>query len=128
MLFLVRPAPQLNFSTEIPLISSCALHQSGARARAQPFRMRHLYALWPPYLNNSHKAQSPFSFYEPPVAVQGSSSLFILQSPSCALIPAFLNFAFCCSLRKRLSSRPVFHNKLWRFPEDPAAEDYRLPL
>lgn len=33
------------------------------------------------------------------MAVQGSFSLFILQSPSCALIPAFLNFAFCCSLR-----------------------------
>lgn len=76
-----------------------------------------------PYLNNSHQAQSPFSFYEPPVAVQGSFSLFIFQSLSCARIPAFLNFAFCC---KAPLFPSVFHNELWRYSEACAVENCRL--
>lgn len=36
-------------------------------------RMQHLLGRCPADLNNSHKAQYPFSFYEPPVAVQGTS-------------------------------------------------------
>lgn len=63
-------------------------------AHKHSLRMQQLYGLCPPDLNNSHKAQSTFSFYEPPVAVQGSFGLFITQSPLCALILAFLNFTF----------------------------------
>lgn len=60
--------------------------------------MQHLYGRGPPDLNNSQKAQSSFSFYEPPVAVQGSLSLFTSQSPSCALNHLFPNLAFGSSL------------------------------
>lgn len=71
-LFLLLPSSRawLTFHSCFPL--SCHL-SSVVHSLTHSLRMQHLLGLCPADLNISHKAQYPFSFYEPPMAVQGSS-------------------------------------------------------
>lgn len=52
--------------------------------------MQHLLGLCTAGFNNSHKAQGPFSFYEPPVAVEGSSDCLYHRLPRVPSSQSFL--------------------------------------